>query len=485
MSRMAIVHFVNYKRGTQSRAAMRGVMLYVMQEKKTMWEDEPLISGINCQPQSVYDDFLNTKLLYHKDGGVMFYHMVQSFPRGEIIDPRQAHEAARRLAKYFDGCEVLVCTHVDREHIHSHCVINSVNFETGKKLHMAKEQIQELMRRNDMICQEMGLPVFETPIQKARGMGGAEYHTALKGESWKLRLMNTIDECMKYAADKDAFVSLMASEGYQVRWENSRKYITYTTPDGMRCRGNKLHEEKYCKEAMEHEFRIRAELIQRKLHRTEETDGGIETVEPVEQRAAAATDPTHRDSVRSAASDEQAGGAGRRNKLGAGGNSEDPAGAKNARRPDAGATVSDRDAEIADGDEQTAGTGWEPEREVFLQVDRLASGLQPAGGPQVDHAGADPWHGGTGRVVWRGGDPRPVPLIPAVAGLAVAGALLDEDEDAEEKRRRMEAKIAAENFGAVIGLAAGAALAVKEKLDEHAAREEQKKQQHEQTMGGL
>ena len=482
---MAIVHFVNYKRGTQSRAAMRGVMLYVMQEKKTMWEDEPLISGINCQPQSVYDDFLNTKLLYHKDGGVMFYHMVQSFPRGEIIDPRQAHEAARRLAKYFDGCEVLVCTHVDREHIHSHCVINSVNFETGKKLHMAKEQIQELMRRNDMICQEMGLPVFETPIQKARGMGGAEYHTALKGESWKLRLMNTIDECMKYAADKDAFVSLMASEGYQVRWENSRKYITYTTPDGMRCRGNKLHEEKYCKEAMEHEFRIRAELIQRKLHRTEETDGGIETVEPVEQRAAAATDPTHRDSVRSAASDEQAGGAGRRNKLGAGGNSEDPAGAKNARRPDAGATVSDRDAEIADGDEQTAGTGWEPEREVFLQVDRLVPGLQPAGGPQVDHAGADPWHGGTGGVVWRGGDPRPVPLIPAVAGLAVAGALLDEDEDAEEKRRSMEAKIAAENFGAVIGLAAGAALAVKEKLDEHAAREEQKKQQHEQTMGGL
>ena len=258
---MAIVHFVNYKRGTQSRAAMRGVMLYVMQEKKTTWEGAPLISGINCQPQSVYDDFLNTKLLYHKDSGVMFYHMVQSFPKGAAVDPRQAHEAARRLAEYFDGCEVLVCTHVDREHIHSHCVINSVNFDTGKKLHMAKEQLQELMRRNDAICQELGLPVFDAPTQQARGMGGAEYHTALRGQSWKLRLMNTIDECMKYAADKDTFVSLMASEGYAVRWESSRKYITYTTPDGMRCRDNKLHEEKYCKEAMEHEFRIRAEIV--------------------------------------------------------------------------------------------------------------------------------------------------------------------------------------------------------------------------------
>ena len=482
---MAIVHFVNYKRGTQSRAAMRGVMLYVMQEKKTAWEGGSLVSGINCQPQSVYDDFLNTKLLYHKDGGVMFYHMVQSFPKGEAVDPRQAHEAARRLAKYFDGCEVLVCTHVDREHIHSHCVINSVNFETGKKLHMAKEQLQELMRRNDAICQEMGLPVFDAPTQQARGMSGAEYHTALKGQSWKLRLMNTIDACMKYAAGKDAFVSLMASEGYQVRWESTRKYITYTTSDGLKCRDSKLHEEKYCKEAMEHEFRIRAERIKRKFHRAAEIDGGIEADEPAEQRAAAATDPAHRDPVRSAAGDEQAGGAGRRNKLGAGGNSEDPARIENTHRPDAGAAVSGGDAEIADRDEQTAGTGWEPEREVFLQVDRLAPGFQPAGGPQVDHAGADPWHGGTGGLVWRGGDPRPVPLIPAVAGLSAVGTLLGEDEDAEEKRRHMEAKIAAENFGAVIGFAAGAAMAVKEKLDEQSAQEEQNKRQHEQTMGGL
>ena len=252
---------MNYKKGTQTRGCMKSVMRYVSKLSKTLWDGQQLVSGIDCQPETAFDEFLSTKLLHHKDGGVMFYHMVQSFPKGAAVDPRQAHEAARRLAEYFDGCEVLVCTHVDREHIHSHCVINSVNFETGKKLHMAKEQLQELMRRNDMICQEMGLPVFDAPTQQARGMSGAEYHTALKGQSWKLRLMNTIDECMKYAADKDAFVSLMASEGYAVRWESGRKYITYTTPDGLKCRDNKLHEEKYCKEAMEREFRIRAEVV--------------------------------------------------------------------------------------------------------------------------------------------------------------------------------------------------------------------------------
>ena len=479
---MAIVHFVNYKKGTQSRAAMRGVMLYVMQERKTAWEDGPLISGINCQPQSVYDDFLNTKLLYHKDGGVLFYHMVQSFPKGAAVDPRQAHEAARRLAEYFAGCEVLVCTHVDREHIHSHCVINSVNFETGKKLHMAKEQIQELMRRNDAICLEMGLPVFEPTTQQARGMGGAEYHTALKGQSWKLRLMNAIDECMKYAADKDAFISLMESEGYQVRWESGRKYITYTTPEGMRCRDSKLHEEKYCKEVMEHEFRVRAEIIHGRAEGPQPRRCG-EAEKSAEQRTAEYTDTAdapHRDPMSAAAGYEQADTAGGWNKLGAGGNSEYAAGVENAHRPVRGAEVAHGDAEIADGDERTAGTGWEPEREIFLRVDRLAPELQPAGGPQVDHADADPWHSGTGGLVWRGGDPRPVPLMPAVAGLAVAGTLMDEDEDAEEKRRRMEAKIAAENFGAVVGLAAGAALAVKEKLDEQAVQEKQ-----QQTMGGL
>lgn len=358
---MAIVHFVNYKRGTQPRAAMRGVMLYVMQEKKTAWEGVPLISGINCQPQSVYDDFLNTKLLYHKDGGVMFYHMVQSFPKGAAVDPRQAHEAARRLAEYFDGCEVLVCTHVDREHIHSHCVINSVNFETGKKLHMAKEQLQELMRRNDAICQEMGLPVFDAPTQQTRGMSGAEYHMALKGQSWKLRLMNTIDECMKYAADRDAFVSLMASEGYAVRWESGRKYITYTTPDGLKCRDNKLHEEKYCKEAMEHEFRIRAEIVSARTQAAQH---------PADSAAGAGTtsrSTSHKSGL--GANDERSG------------YTVVPCGSADGsvgdhQQADVAASHTDADGRAAESGEASGAderTGWETEREAFFSARHQAT----------------------------------------------------------------------------------------------------------------
>ena len=489
MSRIAIVHFVNYKKGTQSRAAMRGVMLYAMQAKKTDWEGRRLISGINCQPQSVCDDFLNTKLLYHKDSGVMFYHMVQSFPKGAAVDPQQAHEAARRLAEYFEGCEVLVCTHVDREHIHSHCIINSVNFETGKKLHMAKEQIQELMRRNDIICHEMGLPVFEAPTQKTRGMSGAEYHTALKGESWKLRLMNVIDECMKYAADKDAFISLMESEGYAVRWASSRKYITYTTPDGMKCRDSKLHEGKYCKEVMEHEFRIRAEIIHGRAEVSQPHRHGEVEESTVQHRTAGRTgtaDAAHRDSMSAAADTDEADAAGGRNKLGVRGNSEYAAGVENAHRPDTSAKISDRDTKVPRADEYDAGTGWEEERKAYLQMAELSAGLRLPHAGQMAGSADDGHRSDAGDDVRCGSGVEQYPhsaAVTAVAGLTGVVSLLDDEnsEDAEEKRRRIDAENEMKNFGAAIGLIAGTAMALKEQMDEKNLQE----QESQQTMGGL
>ena len=234
---------------------MKSVMRYVSQTSKTLWDGQQLVSGIGCQPETAFDEFLSTKLLHRKDGGVMFYHMVQSFPKCADIDPCAAHEAARRLAGYFEGCEVLVCTHTDREHIHSHCIINSVNFETGRKVHMADEQIQELRVRNDQICEELGLPKFQRDEHRqSRGMSNAEYYTASKGESWKFELMRVIDDCMRYAGNREEFLALLRAEGDDATWTDSRKNITYVTPDGRKCRDSKLHMEKYLKENMEAEF---------------------------------------------------------------------------------------------------------------------------------------------------------------------------------------------------------------------------------------
>ena len=341
---------MNYKKGTQTRGCMKSVMRYVSQLSKTLWDGQQLVSGIDCQPETAFDEFLSTKLLHHKDGGVMFYHMVQSFPKGADVDPRTAHEAARRLAEYFEGCEVLVCTHVDREHIHSHCIINSVNFETGKKVHMADEQIQELRARNDQICEELGLPKFQRDKQKrSRGMSNAEYYTADRGESWKFELMRVIDECMRCAGNREEFLILLRSEGYDATWTDSRKNITYVTPDGRKCRDSKLHIEKYLKENMEAEFGYRTE---------NDNTRNVDSAQKADGRGATAG--TQRDShgaeleraARNAGQAVPAADAVRH-------------GPENASDESRSAGISDQNANER---RKFRETGWEPERGVFFRL---------------------------------------------------------------------------------------------------------------------
>ena len=342
---------MNYKKGTQTRNCMKSVMRYVSQMSKTLWDGQQLVSGIGCQPETAFDEFLSTKLLHHKDGGVMFYHMVQSFPKGADIDPRTVHEAARRLAGYFEGCEVLVCTHTDREHIHSHCIINSVNFETGKKLHMADEQIQALRAHNDAICEKLGLPKFQKDETQVRGMSNAEYYPAAKGESWKLELMRVIDECMRYAGTREEFLALLRADGYAANWSPTRKNITYTTPEGRKCRDSKLHMTKYRKENMEAEFGYRTENDNtRNVDAAQKADGRGATAGTQRDSHGAELE---RDAQNAARSVSAADAAGR--------------GLENA--PDAGGRT-DRIERDAGECRKIRETGWEPERGVFFRLQR-------------------------------------------------------------------------------------------------------------------
>ena len=341
---------MNYKKGTQTRNCMKSVMRYVSQMSKTLWDGQQLVSGIGCQPETAFDEFLSTKLLHHKDGGVMFYHMVQSFPKSADIDPRMAHEVARRLAGYFEGCEVLVCTHVDREHIHSHCIINSVNFETGRKVHRADEQIQELRVCNDQICEELGLPKFQRDEQKhSRGMSNAEYYTALKGESWKFELMRVIDDCMRYAGNREEFLALLRAEGYDATWTDSRKNITYVTPDGRKCRDSKLHMEKYLKENMEAEFGYRTENDNtRNVDAAQKADGRGTTAGTQRDGHGAELERAARNAGQAVPAADAV-----------------RYGPENASDESRSAGISDQDANER---RKFRETGWEPEREVFFRL---------------------------------------------------------------------------------------------------------------------
>lgn len=117
---MAIVHFVNYKK-PQTSSGMLFVLRYTMQDKKTVADDgQKYVTGVNCTPQSAYTEFNNTKRLYGKTDGRLFYHFVQSFSVDENISPQTAHEIAVRFAEkteMFNGFEIVVSTHCDRGHI--------------------------------------------------------------------------------------------------------------------------------------------------------------------------------------------------------------------------------------------------------------------------------------------------------------------------------------------------------------------------------
>lgn len=147
---------------------------------------------------------------------------------------------------------MLIATHIDADHVHSHFLVNAVCYLTGKMLRQEPNTPKRLRKLSDEICERHHLSVLP-PQQKtaSAGMTGREYRSAAKGQSWKFRLMNTVDQCMRYARTRDEFIALMRSDGYDVRWQDSRKNITYTTPDGLKCRDDRLHQSKYLKEAME------------------------------------------------------------------------------------------------------------------------------------------------------------------------------------------------------------------------------------------
>ena len=217
---------------------------------------------------------------------------------------------------------------------------------------MADKQIQELRVRNDQICEELGLPKFQKDEQRqSRRMSNAEYYTATKGESWKFELMRVIDECMRCAGSREEFLVLLRSEGYNATWTDGRKNITYTTPDGRKCRDSKLHMEKYLKENMEAEFEYRAEI----------DNGGISsTASKVDGRGTAAGDRRDGHGAELEGNARNAGPA-------------VPTADAVEHRPEnasdeaGGAGIPDRDA---DERGRICETGWESEREVFFRLQR-------------------------------------------------------------------------------------------------------------------
>ena len=278
---MATVIFI--KESKQTPSAMRGCINYCVQEKKTVDENgRQYVGGVNCLGTHAYEEFMATKNLYGKASGTYFYQYVQSFAPGEIRSYEEAHRIGLEFAEQsFPGYEVLVATHLDAyddhgvQRVHNHFIVNSVSFEDGRKIHFTPTTLQELRKISDDICRKHGLSVLP-PSSKSngKGIGTREYRATMRGEGWKFGLINDIETAMAQAGDRLEFCDILASVGYSVTWTDERKYITFTCPNGRKVRDNKLHDNKYTKENLEYEFRIRKQITE---HADSQPDGQAES----------------------------------------------------------------------------------------------------------------------------------------------------------------------------------------------------------------
>ena len=242
---MAIIEAIS------SKANIKRIISYVTQDKKT---NVNLISGKDCMAESCLEEMLYTKNLYHKNSGRQYIHIIQSFDPKDNLSAEQVHNVGIKLANTFNGFQVLVATHIDKNHLHNHLVINSVSFENGYKIQMSKKDLQYIKDYSDKLCLEIGASIIPKK-EKTNYIKRNEYRVAEQGKSWKFKLMNAIDLSLAESNTKEEFIKNMNKLGYQVNWTDTRKYITYTTPEGYKCRDNKLYDEKYSKGAMENEFR--------------------------------------------------------------------------------------------------------------------------------------------------------------------------------------------------------------------------------------
>lgn len=251
-----------------SKASITTILNYVMKPEKTKPE---LITGLNCTPESVIDEMMVTKLAWRKTSGRTYKHFTQSFSPDESITPEQAHEIAVKLARHerFKGFEVLVSTHTDCDHLHSHVIVNSVNFENGKKFQESAKELQAFKDFSDELCREQGFSICEKG-DEVTAYTKNKYKTLEKAttgvyKSYLLDCYNAVRETSSRAVSRDDFIEKMIDIGYDVNWSDNRKYITFSDMEGNKVRDSNLSKtfkESFGKDDLQHIFELNAAALE-------------------------------------------------------------------------------------------------------------------------------------------------------------------------------------------------------------------------------
>ena len=181
---------------------------------------------INCSSQNTYKEFENMRKVFNQDKGVIAHHYYQSFQKDDNVTPEQAHKIGVELAKkMFPNFQVAIATHIDREHIHNHIIVNSCNIVTGQKWYSNKRTLSDIRKESDRLCLANGLGII-TKNSKFQGIDRTTYQLGLKKKSWKINLVHDLDVAVEKCKSKDEFISFLRGKDYSVRYTDSHITIT-------------------------------------------------------------------------------------------------------------------------------------------------------------------------------------------------------------------------------------------------------------------
>lgn len=269
---MAIIKAVS------SGASLGHIMAYV--DKKNA-----LTRGKDCSDdrKDALREMRLTKEIWEKRGGRQYKHYIQSFSPEESkqLSAQTVNEIGLKWAQQnFPGHEVFVSTHTDRGHTHNHFVVNSVNFETGRKLHLEKAALERFKTLSDEICKHYGLSVLERGQKLLRGdvrtYDTKKYQCLAQNKSYLAKAALDMNKALALSTNPKEFKQAMKKLGYGVDWKDNRKHVTLTAPNGKKIRTSNLaktfSEPKFTKEGIEDEFiRTQEHLQQRSPERGQRT----------------------------------------------------------------------------------------------------------------------------------------------------------------------------------------------------------------------
>lgn len=255
---MAVIKAIN------SRASIAKAIKYITKDEKT---EKKLISGIECSPQSAIEQMKTTKAVWDKTEGRQYAHFIQSFPPNEKITPEQAHEIAVELSeKQFKEYEVLIATHKDKKHIHSHIIVNTVNYNNGRKLHRSAHDLANMKEQSDELCRERGFSIAHENNEVV-AYTNDKYKVLEKAftgdyESYLVNMVNAVDSAKKKATSREDFILELKQQGIETKWKDTRKHITFQDRDGNKVRDTNLEKTfkgGFGKEQLENEFQRNAQ----------------------------------------------------------------------------------------------------------------------------------------------------------------------------------------------------------------------------------